>query len=684
MAILSKIREKTVFLIIIIALALFSFVLADVINQGGFSGEKTQNVIGSVGDQEIDRQLFSRQVESAVQNSGGQVSTLQAVNRVWDAEIRRSMLKQEFKALGLQASSEEIIDYMAQQLDGDPRFSDQEGFFDENKMIETVANMKANSPQEYEAWKNYENNVEIEVLTQMYFNMIKAGMGVTEFEARQLYKKRNDNLTFEFVQIPYSQGGEVEVSKSDIRTYINNNKDQFEQKAERDIQYVHFSEKPSAQDEKNAKTEIESRIKEFKSAEDNEDYVNAYSDESYNANFRFEYEMDKDFDTELIKLNVGEVYGPYKDKESWKISKMEAIETVSDSASVNHILITETENRSLEEAQKLADSLLTEINNNKDKFSELAAEFSDDQQTAEEGGELGEFKYGSLPDELNKPIFEANEGDFKIVEMEYGYHIFHISRLTEPKKAYKVATIAHNIEASEETLNELYRKASNFTLAARDSDFVDAAENEDLEVKPVNNIQELDERISGIGNQRNIIRWAFENETQVGETKMFDTNDGHVVAQLVESRDEGVMSAEEAASKVNPILKKRQQAKKIMAKISSTDIDEIATSFSVSKERASSVNIENPILPGVGEEPAVVGAGFALNINDVSSPIEGNKGVFVVKLLKKEEATDLPSYAGVAKEETNKRTRNLTGNNSPVIEALKSVKEIQDNRADFY
>ena len=46
MAILSKIRQRSILLVLIIALALFSFVLADVIKSGGFSSGS--NNIGSV------------------------------------------------------------------------------------------------------------------------------------------------------------------------------------------------------------------------------------------------------------------------------------------------------------------------------------------------------------------------------------------------------------------------------------------------------------------------------------------------------------------------------------------------------------------------------------------------------------------------------------------------------------
>ena len=71
MAVLNKIRQRSVFLILIIALALFSFVLADVIRSGGFSGK--DNSIATVNGEEISREEFARQVEAYQQNMRGNI-----------------------------------------------------------------------------------------------------------------------------------------------------------------------------------------------------------------------------------------------------------------------------------------------------------------------------------------------------------------------------------------------------------------------------------------------------------------------------------------------------------------------------------------------------------------------------------------------------------------------------------
>ncbi len=690
MAILSKIRERTVFLIIIIALALFSFVLADVIQQGDFGGDKVPKYVGSVNGDEIGREAFARMVENYNQQMQGRVSSMQAVNQVWDAEVNRKLLRQEFDALGLEASPALIIEYMSEQLAGSPEFSDEEGNFDERRMRAYVANLKATSPREYEGWKEFERNIEVAVLTDMYYNLVRAGMSTTNFEARQLYKQENDNLTFQFVKIPYSSGGEVEVSKSDIQKYIKDNSEKYKQEAETDIQYVFFKEEPSAEDETKIKEDLSELIKEFKTTDDAETFISLNSDEEFNATFQFEYDIEKDIKEQVFNLEEGEVYGPYKFKNTWRASKLLESKKLVDSAQVNHLLITfegsqvdPQQTRTNEEAKQLADSLLVEIKANEDSFVDLVAEFSADQQSRENEGDLGKLKYGSLFDNFNEFIFDSEE-KYAVLETDFGWHIVRATERTEPKKAIQLGHIAINIEPSQKTLDEVERKAKTFFLDAKDGDFIELAEQADVDVKPVNQIKKLDERISGLGNQRSIIKWAFKKSTKPGETDLFETNEGFVIAQLVDRREEGLKSVESVAKEVTPIIERQKQAEILRGQISGDDLNSIAAGYNVEVERASAVNIDNPNLPGVGREPKVVGAAFALKEGQVSRPVEGEKGVFVVKLLSRSEAADLPSYAAIAKEETEKRVRGLQGQNSKLLKALREAAEIEDNRFDFY
>jgi peptidylprolyl isomerase/peptidyl-prolyl cis-trans isomerase D len=697
MAILSKIRERTVFLIVIIALALFAFVLTDLFRNGGFTADKASSSVGVIGDEEISREQFASQVEGIVQQSQGRVSTLQAAKQAWENNLRSILLKQEFEKLGLEVGADQITDVMAQQLAGDPRFSNEAGFFDEAKLKQFIAELKVTSPEQYQQWVNFEKSMEVNAKSQLYFNMVKAGVTATLLEGKQIYHQENDNLTFEFVKVPFTKAEDVEITKSDIQSYINEHKGRFQQEAKRDIEYVSFDEQASDEDNALVLAEVEKLVTEgdqdFRATEDVEEFLAINSEVPFNDVYTFEYDIKGENADAILDLDLNEVYGPYFENQSYKVTKLLERTQKPDSVQTSHILVTYdgtrvdgSVTRSKEEAKSLADSITSVVKRNSDKFSELATEFSSDRQSAQNGGDLGWINYGALVPEFNDYVFEdATVNSYGVVETDFGYHVVYIEDRTAPKNALKLATIVKRVEPSEKTLNELYRSASKFELAAKDGDFLEQADEFDKTVKPVNGINKLDETIPGAGRQRSVVKWAFENGSKVGEIKSFDTGSGYIVARVTNIKKKGLKSPEEASAVVTPILKKRKQAEKIISQIEDNELATVASAFGVTQQKATSVNMSNPIIPGGGREPKIVGAAFAMDEGELSKPLEGNSGVYVLRLVEKNKAQPLASYRSIAKEESEKRTRSLLNpRTSPIIEALKNSKEIEDNRHLIY
>lgn len=83
-----------------------------------------------------------------------------------------------------------------------------------------------------------------------------------------------------------------------------------------------------------------------------------------------------------------------------------------------------------EETEEGRDETLDKIKMVEDKlengedFEELARQYSDDQSTAENGGDLGYVSEGQMVEEFDKALFSLDEGETsKIVETVYGFHI---------------------------------------------------------------------------------------------------------------------------------------------------------------------------------------------------------------------------------------------------------------------
>jgi len=685
MAILSAIRKRTFFLIAIIALALFAFVFSDPLGgSGGGSDVSKVDKIGQIGDKPIDRLEFAQNVENFMQSRQGRLTTMQAVKQVWDAKVEELALEEEFETLGIEVGRDQIVTRLSELLAGNPNFSNDEGFFDEEVMNEYLANL---TPQEMAQWKNYERSIENQIRRDIYLSLIKAGIGSTLLEAEQDYKFKTDNVSFQVVRIPFDKAEDVEVTPSEIEAYIKARPTEFEQEPQVDIQYVLFEDKPSKADEDAIKATLEQLIAEYKSTEDVESFVDTNSDLPYNAAFRFEDQLPETVKAELLALELGDVYGPYKDNGNWKATKFEATQKMPDSAKASHILISVRDpkvQRTPQEVEALADSLFEVVKANPSKLGELAEEFSADPGSAAKGGDLGWNPYGRFVPEFNKAVFTNEPGYIGLVETQFGFHIIKLEELSSKSTMYKFADLVLEIKPSEETLNEVYKNAGNFQLDAQAGDFAEVAKENNYDVKPVIGIKPLEEQIPGIGAQRQIVNWAFDEETSAGDIKQFDIDQGYVVVQLNQKRDKGLQSVQQASAKVTPILEKKKKANAITSQISSSDLNAIASQFGVSVQTVSAVNMESPLVPGAGNEPKVVGAAFALENGETSEPIVGEKGVFVITLTNRVEAPENPSFKAAALRETKQRISKLNTPNNSVIKALKESKELEDNRAEVY
>jgi peptidylprolyl isomerase/peptidyl-prolyl cis-trans isomerase D len=706
MAILNSIRKRGIFLILIIALALFAFILSDILTKGGSSvtGQETAAIINGT---EISRLDFMQQVDATQQNLGPNGSTAQAMNIVWQRELRRVLLEEQFNKLGLTAESAQVKDALRNSLASNPQFQNEAGMFDEAALQEYIATVKSSSPQLYQQGLEFEKNTEQQVLQNMYFNLVQAGLRTTLAEGEQQYRFENDKVNLEFVQVPYSSipDEEVSVSDSEIEKYIRDHEDQFKVDPQVDIQYVSFTEEPSASDieaaeqsivalldnrvEYNSRTQTNDTVKGLRTTTDYEALINAYSDRNYVDRWMLKNELPASVADTLIALGEGDIYGPYRIDNTFNITKITDVSQKYDSVNSKHILIRydgsfrapQDVGRTKEQAEQLADSLLTVIKNDKSKFEALAGEFSEDNTNKDNGGELGYFGPGAMVAPYDDFIFGNSVGTVDVVETDFGFHVVKIEDQKNLQKAIKTATITKEIQPSEKTLNDVFSQASNFEVAAMNGDFAEVAKEQDLSLKPVNKIGRLDANIPGIGDNRQVINWAFNEETEVGDLKRFTVPGGYAIVQLTRKSPEGLMSIAEASAQVTPILRKEKKAEKIRASITGSTLQEIASNQNVSVQNASAITMAAPTLPGAGREPKVVGAAFGKKAGETTGLIDGNSGVYMVKVLSVNEAPALDNYASYANQLNQQAA---SGINTGVFNALKNAADIEDNRADLF
>src|SRR5690606_18187304 len=176
MAVLNKIRQRSLFLILIIALALFSFVLADLFRNSDALTSKSQNVVATINVKDITREDFLQKVEAEQRQAGPNATNTQVMNRVWEQEVRQAVMETQFEELGITVEKDQIRDLLKTALATSPEFLNEAGMFDENKLNEYIANLKETSAAGYQSWINYEKQLSLNALNQNYFNMVKAGL----------------------------------------------------------------------------------------------------------------------------------------------------------------------------------------------------------------------------------------------------------------------------------------------------------------------------------------------------------------------------------------------------------------------------------------------------------------------------------------------------------------------------
>jgi len=702
MAILENIRKRTTVLILIIGLALFAFVISGVFTNSDFgSVGKVGSTVAEINGEEISVDAFRQKIESASRRSAN-TSSMQLVNQVYDQEIRNTILGQQFEDLGIDIDMNYIktIPGYAQT----PQFQDESGVFDENKFRDFIADMKVNNPTQYDLWLQDEQNIIQSAKEQAYFNLIKAGVGATLKEGELDYKLANDKVDLKYVRVPYASipDSTIAVTKSEIAAYIKNHKDEYKQEESRDLQFIYFEEKASVEDESavkegllklmdntvefNSQTNTNDTIQGFRTTSDVTAFLDRNSDIKFDTIYKAKKLLPAQHADTLMALNVGETYGPYRDGDFFKISRMMG-RRPNGSVKASHILLAyegaERANpsvkRTKEEAEAEANRLYREARKPGAAFVELARDNSDG-PSAPNGGDLGYFQEGTMVPKFNEFAFANSIGSIGLVETDFGFHVI---KIDDKEDLVQIATLGRDIEASEETINNLFTDATKFEMATTSGDkvFTDLAKENEYLVRPVNKIKALDENLPGLTNQRNIVQWAFNEDTKIGDIKRFNINNGYAVVQLTASYKEGVTSVEDASATILPKVRKERKAAQIIGQYKGKSMEDLAKEANVTISNATALTVKSPTIPGAGREPGVVGAAYAMNEGETSGLIEGETGVFMVMVSKKEEAAKLDNYSTYAN-----TIKSSTANkvNTSVFNALKEASEIEDNRATFY
>ena len=595
MAILGQIRKRSIFLIIVIGMALFAFVISGVFtSNGGFSSNQP---VGEINGEEIDYEMFNLMVEQAQTVYG--LNTTQAVNVAWDQGVKNQALNQELDKLGIDAGKNqlELILSRDESIILNPLFQNEIGLFDFNKFSTYISQLKTSNPSVYNSWKIQEENIISLAKQNIYFDLIKSSVMFTNVESKIQYHLENDKVNIQYLRIPYDSVPDsiINIKDSEVLSYIKKRRDKYEIEESKEIEYIFIPDVASALDEDNIRINLEQLrsgfnqlnrvtnstefIEGFDTVKNYSEFIDIYSEVSWDSIYRTKQELSSNFSDILFGLREGQVFGPYKDGNFYKISRMI------------------------------------------DKKRE---------------------------DNLNKVL---------------------------------IADVVKEIIPSNESSNENYRKASQAEFDANNNlalNYSDA----NLVINEFESFENFDEGLPSINNSRQVIKWIYEKGSRVGDVKRFDLTDGYIVAKITDLNKKRLPSIEDIRDEISQILSRNKKFKYLSDKYKkNVNIDNIAEEFGLEIENASAVTQYDPILVGAGVEPYIIGSSFSLDIDEVSDLLKGNSGVFIVKLLSKDFATEVDLVQEISNSLTNQELQRIA---TLIIEVIESKAEIVDNRSFYY
>ena len=702
MATLQKIRNRAgIAIAIFIGMALAAFILGDLFKSSSSIMRGKQMELAEIDGKSVTYPEFQAKVEELSEiykmNSGkttlDQKVTEQIKEQTWQSMVRNLTMKDIYENLGIGVSSTELFDLVQGK---NPHAIIQNIFRDQNTgtinrgaLIQFLKYQQTNAgSKEHNYWLFVENQIIEERSFSKYNNLLAKGIYITSDESRSDLKGRNHKANIQVATKLFSSVSDesVKATESELKAYYDNHQDKFKQENNRNIEYVSFPVVASKADEDKLIKWTNDIKAEFSTVEDPANFVNINSDVPFDPSFFKKGELAPEIGNFAFSGKVGDIYGPYKDNKSWKLAKIQRFEELPDSVQARHILIKVNSAPELTKATATIDSIKNLIVVKGQKFEDIARTKSQDKGSAIAGGNLGWIRRGAMVKPFEEAVFFGKLNDLQVVKTQFGIHLVQVTGRGKTLPNVQLAIIDRVIEPSSQTYQATYTQASKFASSNQDlKKFSDAIVAQGLNKKSAN-VRENDKDVPGLENSRLLIRAAYKAKTgsiiaSTEGTPIFELGNQFVIAFLTGEQEKGVASLNTVKARVEIEVRKEKKAQQLIEKMSGkSDLNQLVSGVGATLSDAKDISFETYSIPGVGFEPAVAGAATALESNQVSKPVAGTNGVYVVKVNSVTTGTDQDLAANKLKLAASISYRA----NMYAFEALRENAKIVDKRAKFY
>jgi peptidyl-prolyl cis-trans isomerase D len=715
MAIIGKIREKSILMLVIIGVAMVAFVLGDFLRGGGTVEQKRtsygtiygQPVNGTTYESRVRESLDQTRDELALQGRNLEDSIADAIrNSEWERLVRETIMNREMNAVGLTVHKDELQDVML----GDnihPAFSESELFkdsingqfiFSKQRLIDwfqtTVKG--GQNPRAEVYWHNMEKFITKSRREMKYHNMISKGLYVTSREAERDYVANNEKVDVRFVVKKYADisDSSVNITEADIKKYYDKHKNEriYEQIGSRSFEYVEFKMELSETDKKQALDKAKKLVSGFQTSKNDSLFVVRKSTAGfYNPNAYNYLDYNDEINQAIADADSTDpVVGPFLHEDYWKVFKV-IDKREAKQANARHILITydgatradTAIKRNKVQAKALADSLYSVLTANPAQFDTLAKTMSDGPSGAN-GGSLGWFNPGQMVEDFNNFVFDSPVDSLSApLETEFGYHVIHIQ--DKRNYQYNLGAVDVKIKPLRETRDQARLKAIEFAGANTNTKkFSNASTENGYSIRLIERVTIDQKQVGTFGEAKDLKRWLFTANKGNVSSDPFVYEDRVIVAHLTEIKKEGTPKLDDVRTQMEVKVRTQKKAELFMEKMSGfNSLEELSVGINERiLDQKDLTFAQSTMIGGGGNEPSVVGTIFTLNAGDLSLPIKGTAGVYVVLV---ETVKESPAKEGGYTAEKASMTESLRSRASwrfnNIYQALREKANVKDNRS---
>jgi len=684
MASLQKIREHGVLLLIIVGLAMLAFILGDFMNSGASFFHRSEQYVGEIEGEDIHIQDFENAREQLTEvykietgrNDLDEELQSNINNQVWQLMVMQHTLGAQAEAAGMTVTDDELADkcigeHPHQIITQRPTFRDQSGQFNRLALVQFLAGLDQASHDPEQAqqikqaqtyWMYWENAVRLTWLQEKYTDLLQELVGANKLDAEQNGKAAQTNVNVQYVMQPYFSvpDSTIKISNNEIRDLYKKKKEQYKQEPNRSIKYVAFDIEPSEQDFKDVETWINKLQDEFKTTNDVAEVVNPNSDIIYNGQNYSESTIPAQFKDWAFQKGrkAGDVTEILFENNIYAIARMmQTGYTLSDSVELRGTI--------LASADQL-DSLKNEWKQGKFGTSE------DTQWVTET----------MLSKEIADKAFAGQKGSIFTVPYGTGVQAIQIVDKSAATPKVKVAILSREVSPSSKTYAMLYNNAKQFVVSNKTEEaFTAAAEEANLEVETAYNLQKNTNKVNDLQQSRQIVRWA--NKAKEGDVSdVFECGEKFIVAVLTEVKDGEYRPINDVQAELRMEILRDKRAEILIKKLKdAATLQEAADIASAEIKTAEGVNLNSYRFGDAGMEPAVIGTAVSLNEGELSAPVKGMQGVYVLQ------STSKKTTEAEVNVEQEMQQLNMRYSYSLPYQALNLIQdkaEIIDNRSNFY